>query len=332
MSDLPEYPLVTFALFAYNQEKYIREAVEGALAQDYPNLEIIISDDCSQDETWKLIQKMAAAYSGPHKVVLNKNEINLGICGHVNKIADLASGGLVVMAAGDDVSYPGRTSTLVREWISSGMGDAILHSDSRIVEDFIPTSSIAKPNEKRGEYLTVAGYVFGGMNHPIRGQSAAYTAQLFRAFGFLDVSGAIEDQPLFFRALLLGAKVIYVEDVMLDYRVTGQNVCMGYTRSDRERTIRWMQARANSIYQQIKDYKASGLVDASILNAMKSEASRLERCVGLASNNPYRLVLGVMAYTQGRNISDRVFMMFRYFGMLDGRIHNFLRNLKWTSN
>ena len=43
MSDLPEYPLVTFALFAYNHEQYIREAVEGALAQDYPNLEIIIS-------------------------------------------------------------------------------------------------------------------------------------------------------------------------------------------------------------------------------------------------------------------------------------------------
>lgn len=39
-----EKPLVTFALFAYNQESCIREAVEGALAQDYENLEIILSD------------------------------------------------------------------------------------------------------------------------------------------------------------------------------------------------------------------------------------------------------------------------------------------------
>ena len=46
-----ELPLLTFALFSYNQENYIRQAVEGALAQDYPRLEIIISDDCSQDET-----------------------------------------------------------------------------------------------------------------------------------------------------------------------------------------------------------------------------------------------------------------------------------------
>ena len=40
-------PLVTFALFAYNQERYVREAVEGAFAQTYQPLEIILSDDCS---------------------------------------------------------------------------------------------------------------------------------------------------------------------------------------------------------------------------------------------------------------------------------------------
>ncbi len=40
-------PLVTFALFAYNQEQYIREAVEGAFSQTYEPLEIILSDDCS---------------------------------------------------------------------------------------------------------------------------------------------------------------------------------------------------------------------------------------------------------------------------------------------
>jgi len=42
----PERPLLTFALFGYNQEQYIREAVEGAFAQTYSPLEIILSDDC----------------------------------------------------------------------------------------------------------------------------------------------------------------------------------------------------------------------------------------------------------------------------------------------
>jgi len=43
---------VTFALFAYNQEKYIREEVEGAFSQTYQPLEIIWSDDCSSDRTF----------------------------------------------------------------------------------------------------------------------------------------------------------------------------------------------------------------------------------------------------------------------------------------
>lgn len=56
MTDTPptalDHPLVTFALLAYSQEKYIREAVEGAFAQTYEPLEIILSDDCSSDRTY----------------------------------------------------------------------------------------------------------------------------------------------------------------------------------------------------------------------------------------------------------------------------------------
>jgi glycosyltransferase involved in cell wall biosynthesis len=62
--EMPDNPtdrsLVTFALFAYNQEKYIREAVEGALAQTYEPLEIILSDDCSSDRTFETMREMAA--------------------------------------------------------------------------------------------------------------------------------------------------------------------------------------------------------------------------------------------------------------------------------
>ena len=54
----PERPLVTFALFAYNQENYIRAAVEGAFAQTYQPLEIILSDDCSKDRTFEIMQRL----------------------------------------------------------------------------------------------------------------------------------------------------------------------------------------------------------------------------------------------------------------------------------
>ena len=67
---LGERPLICFGLLAYNQEPFIREAVEGALAQTYAPLEIILSDDCSTDRTFEIMQETVAAYRGPHKVVL----------------------------------------------------------------------------------------------------------------------------------------------------------------------------------------------------------------------------------------------------------------------
>ncbi|MCK5536618.1 MAG: glycosyltransferase, partial [Bacteroidales bacterium] len=64
---LDKKPLISFTLFAYNQEKYIQEAVEGALSQTYSPLEIVISDDCSTDRTFEIIKELTEDYSGPHK-------------------------------------------------------------------------------------------------------------------------------------------------------------------------------------------------------------------------------------------------------------------------
>jgi len=106
-------PLVTFALFAYNQESFTREAMAGALAQTYSSLEIILSEDCSTDLTFKIIQEMADIYRGPHRVILSRNPINLNIGGHVAHVFDKASGEIIVATAGDDVSAPYRTATIV---------------------------------------------------------------------------------------------------------------------------------------------------------------------------------------------------------------------------
>jgi glycosyltransferase involved in cell wall biosynthesis len=107
-----ENPLVTFALFAYNQENFIREAVEGALAQTYSPLEIILSDDCSSDDTYNIIQKMAREYKGPHKVVVRQSSQNQGLVNHIAAVIDLSDSEIIVMAAGDDVSLPNRAGAL----------------------------------------------------------------------------------------------------------------------------------------------------------------------------------------------------------------------------
>ena len=78
-ADHDSSPPFSFLMITYNQEQYIADALNSALAQDYPNLEIIVSDDCSSDQTFAIATDIASNYRGPHKITLNRNEPNLGI-------------------------------------------------------------------------------------------------------------------------------------------------------------------------------------------------------------------------------------------------------------
>lgn len=113
-------PAATLALFAYNQEDYVRAAIEGAFAQDFGDLEIILSDDCSSDRTFAIMQEMAAAYDGPHRVIARQERPNAGPVQHLINVARAATGNLLVVNAGDDISYPNRVSALHQAWQETG--------------------------------------------------------------------------------------------------------------------------------------------------------------------------------------------------------------------
>ena len=148
-----DLPLVTFALFAYNQEKYIREAVEGALAQTYEPLEIIISDDCSTDHTLDIIVEIISKYNGPHKIFLNKNSRNLGLAEHVNKVVSLSSGDLIVAGSGDDISYPFRTSELARVFYGLDEQPLLIHSSVEKMSQNGKLLGIARPPVRSNDPL-----------------------------------------------------------------------------------------------------------------------------------------------------------------------------------
>jgi glycosyltransferase involved in cell wall biosynthesis len=108
MPESSQKPLLTFAVAGFNQEAFVEEAVKGAFSQTYSPLELILSDDCSQDRTFEIMREMAAVYRGPHRVILNRNPARRSIGGHINRIVELSKGELIITAAGDDISLPER--------------------------------------------------------------------------------------------------------------------------------------------------------------------------------------------------------------------------------
>ena len=214
-------PLVTFALFAYNQEKYIREAVLGALAQTYSPLQIILSDDCSPDRTFAVMQEMVADYSGPHEIILNRNEWNLGIGAHVNKIMGLSSGKYVVVAAGDDISLNCRVQKVVDYWLRSGRVCNLIYSNADVVDkngNFIKTIG----HEPRLENYGLLKALSREFPSPI-GCANAWHPDVFEVFGPLRDDIVAEDRIVSMRAFFLGGYG-YIDESLVKYRVHENNV------------------------------------------------------------------------------------------------------------
>ncbi len=101
-------PLVTVITVTYNSSKYVREAIESVLAQNYTNIEYIIADDCSTDNTWQIIQE----YKDP-RIIAYRNETNLREYPNRNKAVDKATGEYLIFIDGDDYIYPHALTTLV---------------------------------------------------------------------------------------------------------------------------------------------------------------------------------------------------------------------------
>ena len=93
-------PLVSVILPTYNREKYIAKAIESVCRQSYKNLELIIVNDASTDATNELVDNLAK-YNP--KIIILRNEMNLGIVASLNKGIEVAQGKYIARLDDDDV-------------------------------------------------------------------------------------------------------------------------------------------------------------------------------------------------------------------------------------
>lgn len=84
---------------AFNTAKYIKDAIDSVLVQDYGNFELLIRDDCSEDETWEIIKK----YRNKTNIRIFKNKKNLGSASTRNMLIKDASGEYVSICDSDDI-------------------------------------------------------------------------------------------------------------------------------------------------------------------------------------------------------------------------------------
>ena len=95
-----QYPLVTVMIPCFNQRKYVVDAINSVLVQDYPNLEIVVSDDASTDGTDLLLKE----YGKENSFLYYRNKNNIGRLANYRKtLRERVSGEYVINLDGDDM-------------------------------------------------------------------------------------------------------------------------------------------------------------------------------------------------------------------------------------
>lgn len=121
-------PLVSIALCTYNGEQYLKEQVDSLIAQSYQNLEIIIIDDCSTDNTVSIIED----YQKEHPYIyLSVNNENIGFNKNFQQALDKCTGEFIAIADQDDIWELNKISIMV-ENIGNNY---LLYHNSNYIDD-----------------------------------------------------------------------------------------------------------------------------------------------------------------------------------------------------
>jgi hypothetical protein len=163
------------------------------------------------------MRQVVRDYAGPHRIVLNRNERNVGISAHLSKLAGMAHGELLFVAAGDDISVPERCSRVVDTWLAHERKPDLIATDLlRIADDENAQERLSPPD--LGGYRSFDDWA--ACRPLLVGAAHACTHRLFDRFGAMMPGTAAEDQITAFRAIMSGGAISLREPLVM-YRPGG---------------------------------------------------------------------------------------------------------------
>ncbi len=158
-------PLVTIGMPIYNEERFLQHALDSLLAQDYENIQILISDNASIDSTADIGRKAAESDS---RVTYSCTEENIGSAGNFRRAASMAEGKYFMWAAGHDEWSENLVSASVavleeNDTASIAFADSCWMGEAGGSDDRETDYEDTRGKSLLGRFLTV----FWGNMHPV---------------------------------------------------------------------------------------------------------------------------------------------------------------------
>lgn len=237
-----ENKIFTVIILSYNNLQYMEECLQSVLNQDYRYIEIIVSDDCSDNFDMIKIEKYINDNSKDNIVnfIINRNEENLGTVRNLNKAIKLSTGNYFMNLACDDKIYDknvisdiviffNKTDCLAItgfiEWCNENMEKSNRYYPSKSAMEYVNNRKPIEIYEQlcKGDFLAGPGF--------------SYSRELISLYGFYDEEyKLIEDYSRYLYLTRNGCYIGFMDRVIISYRLGGISTSTGKT--DKEIKIR----------------------------------------------------------------------------------------------
>ncbi|WP_196140374.1 glycosyltransferase [Aliikangiella sp. G2MR2-5] len=214
-----EFPLVTVGVALYNHQDYIVECLKSIVTQNYSNIELIVVDDGSKDNSYNVAKSYLEEQSflDNYSIVTRPNK---GMCETLNEIAHKAKGKYISFIGSDDFWMQDKISEQV-EFLENNEDCTLVHSNSLKVD---AQGKVLKPIDYSDKINSGSVYEAlinrtGGINTP----SHLYRTSIYEEVGYYDPNFRFEDTDFWLR-LSRNHKVGFINKAHTYYRWHGDNL------------------------------------------------------------------------------------------------------------
>lgn len=208
-----DIPLVSIIIPVYNVEKYITTAIASIQNQTHKNLEIIIIDDGSKDNSLEICKNLSKL---DDRIKLLKNDQNLGLSKSLNKAISQASGIYIARMDGDDISDPNRIEKQIT-YLQLNPHISVLGTASISINEEGELSPIKPIVYYDSNTLSFSAY----FTQPLFHGSILAKSDVMKEFKY-DESSKAEDFELWLRMVNRGIKIANLKDELYFYRVNSE--------------------------------------------------------------------------------------------------------------
>ncbi|MEO8330916.1 MAG: glycosyltransferase [Gallionella sp.] len=225
-------PLISVCIPVYNGEKYVAETINSVQRQTYPNIEILIQDNASTDNTGPILQSLAIHDS---RLFIERNDRNCGMAGNWNLAINRARGEYVMLLSADDLLMP--------EFIERIMATFREHAVDAVSTNHFNLKSGKRTKRK----LQVTAKVYQNFSHlvllfnPFSINFTLFSRQLIdrlRVGGNLFAKSYYTcDYDLWIRLSLSNERIAYLDENLGIYRMHDENLSKQAKRMSRQTTL-----------------------------------------------------------------------------------------------